>query len=418
MGQHQQMPSYPRNIRFETPTHLDVVQRIILEQIHAAFNKEEFADSRLVLRHELDRFPPTTWLVHGLVLAQSPKLRNLFIEATRNDEGKKDLIMKIRGHYVTPRSMDTALSICYGKLPTLADLISNTPKQTMQELLHIAATGCVLQLSSVVDWSLHNASRTLEWSNIEDALAFALLSTSRSGTIAESPLLDTATYLKRYFATSDDLANAVNGSGTGDPVTISLVESEGPIASTAGALHDNPAQAPDWRVVELLDSCLLFIIKNLPESWELDVSARPLADADRLPVTLESRSPLAKSRFRHIQFGQLPSEATAKANDIDVLLSSIFCSLPFDVLRILLQYIGRRVDSQLPAIFNERERRRRIVMQSKSVDQQTRTEGLNSSWHEAGYEEFLQTDDAGVRVLFRKWVGIRGVREDEALPKT
>ena len=239
----------------------------------------------------------------------------------------------------------------------------------MENALAFAAAGQVLQLQSVMARGLRIAAAILTWDNLERAFSFAI---DRE--------------FGRTWATDTSVL---------PPFSFS---------ATAPALVDSHQKTIDANV-DFLYHCLHFILAKCPSSWNLDVSARPMADIDRLPITAESRSPISKSRLSRIQFGDHPSEITAKSNDLSTVLSSILLSVPFGILKYLLDHLDESVKRQNGKnLVLERETRRQRVLQSDSVSS-AQKKAAADLWTEAGWEEFV-TEAEDSRLLFaRKWVG-------------
>ena len=376
----------------------------LVEHLLQQFNAEEFADCHLTLVHDNLRFEKTTWSLSSLLLAQSPKLRDLLKSAGPSKEGKMSLEIRLTDRFVTPWAMTLALRVLYGErseifslaiVPSSFGLNTEMWALSMDACLAFAAAGHILGLESVVSKGLQTASSILDWDNLEHALSFELESGPNRGTSASIDVIPLYTDSSVWSRESDP----------------SSVINMTPPSSSAESRHERlssgisqPSEVRSAR--DLQTYCLQWIASKLDESWEFDPSARPLAEIDRLPTTAESRSPLSKSRLSRIQFGEHPSEIHAKASDRNVLVSSIVLSLPFVALKYTLNLGSQPLLSQLSTIVKERERRRQIVLQSKSVPWTQRFAAKEHEWAEVGYTEWVETTGDGHVALARTFTGI------------
>ena len=381
----------------------------LTEYVLQNFNNENYADCRLHLTHHFDRFAETEWFLSRLLLAQSPILRDLLQLAEVDEDGKKVVPLKLTDRFITPTSMDSALRVFYGESPlffTGASASAQSAKSKaevstswMAESLAYAASGCLLHLELVVLRGLQIASKILDWDNLEVALSFGLESgLEREWNVSAGVIPAYGPLLPRATDTSPSSRVLITPGSSSDPV----VE----VSSNHDSSSETHQQPDPHSAFDLLLQCLRFVKNNFPSSWEFDVSARPLAEVDRLPVTAESRSPLSKSRLSRIQFGDHPSEATTKSGDHNVLISTILLSLPFIWLDNLLKSVGEPISRNLGLIIKERERRRQIVLQSQSAPDRQRFAARKHEWAEAGYEEYVESGNNDGIYLMRRYAGI------------
>ena len=393
-----------RNVNDCMSSHTPLVEHLLQQ-----FNVEEFADCHLTLVHENLRFEKTTWSLSSLLLAQSRKLRDLLKSAGPSKEGKMSLEITLTDRFVTPWAMNLALRFLYGERSDMFSLAivhsSFGPNAgmwalSMDSCLAFAAVGHVLGLESVVSKGLQTASSILDWDNLERALSFGLESGPNRGTSASVDVIPLCAYSPAWSRGSDP------SSATNLTPPSSSTESRQE-RSRAEGLSSGSSQPSEVRSARDLQTyCLQWIASKLDESWEFDPSARPLAEIDRLPTTAESRSPLSKSRLSRIQFGEHPSEIHAKASDRNVLVSSIVLSLPFVALKYTLNLGSQPLLRQLSTIVKERERRRQIVLQSKSVPWTQRFAAKEHEWAEVGYTEWVEAAGDGHVALARTFTGI------------
>ena len=387
------------------------------------FNLPVYADCRLVLTHKEERFGLTQWYLSSLLLAQSTKLRDLLQASRTGTDGRKLIQLNLTDRFVTPESMEAVLRVCYGESPhgfsgvNPQDHFSRTRTEAltpwMTDTLSYAAAGFLLKMDGVVLRGLDIASKILSWENLEKALSFGLESEIERGRSASASVIPAYRPLNSVEGESSSSCAYTSLPSQETPTTD---KSNGPASSTSASGDYHPPQPQS--AFDLLMHCLRFLTDSFPVSWSLDVSARPLADVDRLPVTAESQSPLSKSRLCTIQFGDRPSEATAKSTDRNLLVSTILLSLPHIWLDYMLKSVGEPIRREITSIVKERERRRYIVLRSQSVSWEQRVTAKDYEWAEAGYEESVETSDDGEVTLSRRYTGIaRDIAEDGTATK-
>ena len=377
------------------------------------FNTAEHADCHLRIFCERFGHGVAEFLLHGLLVAQIPLLRNLMNTAAKQENGMMLLEIQTKDRFITSSAVESALQVFYGKSIMEFDGSSSdtcaskssveVSRDWMENTLALTASGYLLQLEEVISRGFQIASSILNWENIEIALSFAL-----DGGL--DPVWDPSQILPFTTEQSTTEQSTSQSDNTTDIVTPSTSQNSAAEFSVSG---EPSGQAPlefhrgtYWpRANDLLLQCLDFILSEFPPLWELDVMARPLADVDRLPVTAGSRSPLAKSRLSLIRFGDHPSEWAIKLSDRNVTLSSILLSLPF----VLLKYILDRQDESIRArilepIIGERERRRRQASKCELVTGSQRQRGAND-WTQVVWEEFVELEEGSRLNLRRKWAG-------------
>ena len=382
------------------------------------FNLPVYADCRLVVTHKEERFGLTQWYLSSLLLAQSTKLQDLLQASPTGTDGRKLIQLNLTDRFVTPRSMEAVLRVCYGESPHVfsevnpQDHSSRTRTEAltpwMTDTLSYAAAGFLLKMDSVVLRGLDIASRILSWENLEKALSFGLESEIERGRSASASVIPA---YRPINPVEGENSSSCAYTSLPSQETPSTDKSNDPTSSTSASGDYHPPQPQS--AFDLLMHCLRFLTDSFPVSWSLDVSARPLPDVDRLPVTAESQSPLSKSRLCTIQFGDRPSEATAKSTDRNLLVSTILLSLPHIWLDYMLKSVGEPIRREITSIVKERERRRSIVLRSQSVSWEQRVAAKDYEWAEAGYEESVQTSDDGEVTLSRRYTGIARDTADE-----
>lgn len=364
------------------------------------FNTVEHADCRLQIFHEIRMFEVADFLLHSLLIDQIPLLKELRKSTITQENGIRLLRIRTRDRFITPLAIETTLQVCYGRSimeykGSSLDICSSKSSEEistswMGNALALAASGSLFQLESVVSRGLQIASSVLNWENIEKALSFAM-----DGGLHFEWDPDNAF----RTATESFSFNFSDSTVTGVPPGSSEAVATGSnLQSGELSSHPHARSAND-----LLLRCLEFIISRFAESWELDVLARPLADIDRLPVTANSRSPVATSKFSQIQFGDHPSEK-AKSCDENIMLSSLLLSLPFPLLNYILDRMDQTTRSRnINTIVDERERRRRQAVKCESISWSQRQEAADD-WAQAGWKESVVLENSRL-CLQRKWVG-------------
>ena len=397
----------------------------LVEHLLQQFNVDEYADCQLTLVHENLRFAKTTWSLSSLLLIQSYKLRALLKSAGPSENGKVHLEIRLTDRFVTPWAMDSALRVLYGERPemfTLAMIRSTfndmSPQSwifQMDACLGFAAAGHVLGLDHVVSQGLQVACSVLDWDNLDHALSFGLESGPNRGNSASADVIPRY-YYSPVCSRESDPSSTLNLTPPSSSAESGLERSGQPSSNYEGILSISSDIIEVRSASELQTRCLQWIASNLDDTWHFDPSARPLAEVDRLPTTAESRSPLFKSRLSRIQFGDHPSEMHAKASDRNSVISSVVLSLPFTALKYVLDLGTQPILRQLHAIVKERERRRQIVLQSKSVPWDQRLAARDHEWAEVGYTESVETATDGQVSLARKATGIDRQMSEPSTP--
>lgn len=396
----------------------------ILEYLLRNFNVDEYADCRLLVVHDADTFKPISLSLHRILVARSPTLRHLLKKRgeCRENDVTTHLSLRLTDRFITPSAIEAALRTCYGVpassftgkdtgvMPTKSKSKDEFSISWMKESLAFAATGHLLQLEEVVLRGLEIASKILNWENLENALSFALESGLHREHNAKATVFPHNRPISpRSTDTSPSAESVLTPSSVEDPTLGPSIQHS---SSEQEASADESFRPQIRCAFDLLLRCLRFMALEIPDSWELDFSARPLANVYRLPVTVESRYALPNSRLSKIQFGEHPSESSSKCREHDSLASSVVLSLRFSHLKYLLSVGCERVKSQLHEIVAERERRRRIVLQSESVDWRVRRAAVDLEWAEVGYEESVVSGKDGRNDVSRMFTGIYRTEAD------
>ncbi|KAI4251192.1 MAG: hypothetical protein LQ352_005011 [Teloschistes flavicans] len=296
-----------------------------------SFNDPAFADCELYITHVSHRFEPTVVSLHSLLIAQNPVLNGLLQTAEIREDGKRQVLLKVRDQYADPAAIKIGLKVCYGETPARhtaypGELAAESEISTawMDSALALAAAGHVLDMMSVANRGEQIASMIIDWHNLERALAFAM----------------------------DSGVQKIWGSSNGP--------------------SDFPSNSG-----KLLQSCLDFVISNVSENFCLDLEAKSLASIDRLPPDPESQPQTSRSRLSRIQFGELPSELEESTSKHDSLASSILLSLSFPHLKFILDGVPLAINQKnIKLVIEEREQRRARSLNAQT-DATQATEGID-----------------------------------------
>lgn len=387
------------------PDSLSAAPHHLVRHLTRQFNTRENADCCLRISHEGHRFEILEFYIHSLLIDQSPLLKNLRKSAMVLENGLASLQIQTRDRFITPEAIETTLLYCYGKpindFNGFPEAIAPSKSSVevsiswMKNALAVAAAGHLFQLGAVISRGLQVASTILNWGNIERALSFTL-----DGGL--EPVLDFDRILTNTTASSSPFGDAVTAVATPSPGSSENFEARPNIECEESS--DCPSRSYSPSANDFLRHCLDFVVSEFPLSWELDTTAKPLAEIDRLPANEASRSPLTNSRLSLIQFGDHPSEKERQC-DADIALSSLLLSVSFP----LLLYILNRFDETLRTriinpIVDERERRRHKALKLDFVPYgQGQMSG--EEWTQLGWEEFVDSKNPGLS-LQRKWVGL------------
>lgn len=379
-------------------------QFTLTDHLLQCFNVDEYSDYHLVVEHEKDKWV-AEFRLHSLVLSNCSAWKELEKASSVGQDGKKSLKVLTKNKFLTPQAIQAALRVCYGESPLLfigsplhVDPSQNTREVSatwMKNALAFAAAGYLFRIDAVISRGLQIVSRILNWENIDRALIFILFGGLHLDNILSSDLP------VKMFSTSSSSSENLNAAATASS-NDTMDPKDCDFASKSEMFSwDMHQRTPSS---ELLCHCLDFIVTNFPESWSLDTSARPLTDINKLPTPSENRPPSNKLRLSQIQFGDHPSENATKASAENVVLSSIILSLPFVLVKYILERIeGPMRDRSMISVVDERERRRSQGLKTgKTPSNQGRPEADHQT--NAEWEEYVVLDQCSRLTLQRKWV--------------
>ena len=311
----------------------------LLSHLSEHFNCQEYSDCELDI--QANGFNVTIML-HGLLIGQSTKLRNLIKLAPTVSQGGRTIIsLQLLDKCITIPAVIAALQVCYGVTALDAfKSFSSDPtgslrgidmphfehtkiESQMDVTLAYLAAGHVLDLWNVSHCGTLNVIMFMSLETLEKVLSFSL-----DGLMQ---LKDT-TKLQRLI---DAIANG------------SLDHEDGGTYSP----YSN----------QILQTAIEYIVTNLSEYFLLDTFAPTCSSLSPFPAvsTPNLTRSSSRSRLSFIQFGDFPSENFETPMREDTLLSSCLLSVPFILLKHILDRLDRTISQRIskPVIL-ERERRR------------------------------------------------------------
>ncbi|KAI9700993.1 MAG: hypothetical protein M1820_006638 [Bogoriella megaspora] len=369
------LPMPGQSFGFETvEDHSTTVQDFLYSQ----FGNSDFADYILRLTQIRDFFPSFAIPVHGVIVARSPLIAHM-IRSTGSPDLTEDgrfkmLALTVKDRFINGFAFIDVLRHLYGDPLIDADAFTQgftppllDPSSADLELLTeklnyafaYAASGHFLHLGNVVIRGLEIATRLLRWETVEKSLGFALDGGIGPNWKNEDVLED------RDSISSGDETSTRQESSNGSP--------------TFGAYSNR-----------FLQNVVDFIIYHFPKDFTFDATVSQLQQTPRFPRTIESRPATSNVRLSQIQFGQVPIEEVSESSKVTKLVSSILITLPFLVLKHLLENYalgGRlgwpKVVEIMNEVIEERENRRSQFLKNRPAVTD------DAIWSNACWEEFV-----------------------------
>ena len=325
------------------------------------FGNGEFADYILTVTHVHNRFPPLILPVHGILLSRSPTMAQLiksWDNFTYSEDGKFKMIsVLVDDRFIDRFAFSDVLRYLYGDPVTDIDhfTLGFTPpslelgddaayqlgQRTTYAFAYIAS-GFFLQLENVTTRGVDIAVKLLRWETVEKALSFAL----------------------------------AGGLGPNWNDEDSAEDHDSVSSSEDSHKPETSQSSPTYGVyaTRLLQNITDFLVDSFPKDFLFDPNASQLKDVPRLPVVVESRPSTSDPRLSKIQFGEVPMDEVARSSRIASTLSSVLLSLPFPVLKSVLEHhalgdrlSGAEVVDVMKTVIDERERRRSRVLKARVV---------------------------------------------------
>ncbi|KAF2863794.1 hypothetical protein K470DRAFT_254687 [Piedraia hortae CBS 480.64] len=290
------------------------------------FNNPTYADCELIVTDE--KGGRHVMMCHTMVIARSPTLCKILQQHSMHSYKPMATVpVHLVGQYVSVSAFIDCIRFLYGGL--LAEDVPKTWQMSMKDCMcqiisHIA-TGEWLGVREITDSAVKAARDTLDWSSMEALLDFCL-----NGGLSST------------FAIKDDS------------------ETDSDSTSHRSSSRDRGFGRPEWDpyATMLLEYIIEYSIYNLPSCYYLDAAVSSSLEFPGEPM-------LHDKSLDHMQFGHLPLEGYQRPTGIVSTISSILLSLPFAILKIILEHdilTGRigatTVASIMRQIVNERERRR------------------------------------------------------------
>ena len=371
------------------------------------FNNPKYADCRLSISFKNQSYESFDLLLHRVILAYSPFMAALLESSESASDGLRLSSLDVTDKYITPQAIEFAISTCYIQAPDEFHWTAykssgpgaQEPATSMDNNLAILAAGQLFGLPDVVARGSSMAVRELSADTIEQALSFALQAFAKGD-------LESSEYVSAFL----------RGGPSGARRDRSSIDHQMKPDNDSPNARPTNRQTDDGRPwvenIFLFLRCLEWIVRHYPDDCSVDTSAQSLASIDRLPQLPQIPQNGPKSRLSRIQFGSLSSEKDEEAprsTPENMTLSSILLSLPFGLLEHIVSKLQQRMSAEsFKALIDERERRRRRVLQEHPGYNQTNTPlGKDDP---VGWEEYLDTEttteDEGVPYrIAKRWVG-------------
>ncbi|KAF2843428.1 hypothetical protein M501DRAFT_925105 [Patellaria atrata CBS 101060] len=368
-------------------------QQSLREYLVSQFGTHDFADYILELSESRMGSRLFALPVHGIIIARSPRLLRVIQEHANNPayaDGRKILKVQITDRFCTGEAFADALKFLYGGelLETgmftseLENFDSKTgdlsifgiARQRMDGALAYVAAGYFLGISDITARGLKIAKELLRWDTVEQVLDFTLAAGFEN------------------FEPRDPASNLSTSQQDKS-------ENELPTQMLAYGKYG------DALLTDIVD----FLCSNIPPGFNFINSVPELRGIPRLPIMEESRPSTANPRLSRIQFGDLPATEITQMSFITRILSSIFLSLPFSVLRSIFssQTLNERLPTSevlelLRSVVAERESRRQRAIRGPLSNDVPYRVLQNLDWEESVKYD---TQDSPERRLNRSYVG-------------
>nr|POF04193.1 hypothetical protein CFP56_21948 [Quercus suber] len=290
---------------------------------------------------------------HKMLLSRSQMLFELISasDASNSSSSPTQLHIRLDETYVRIRPFLDSLKFIYGGSLPQANPLRHAGfdsesmavnRSRMEDAMTYIATGSWLKMPVVATRGVEVATCLLNWDTVTIALSFAL----EGG-------------LSQVWSQYDDVSEDKGLSSSRD-------------ASLAQDIR--PPKYEPYSTT-FLQRIVHSIVQMLPLNFYLDASAPQLEAVPRLPtlpLTHASRPSQSDPRLSKIRFGEVPIEDLQRPSYITTTSSSILLSLPFPVLKFLLEHpelaarLGpETVASIMRQVVAEREFRRTKVMSAR-----------------------------------------------------
>ena len=378
-GHHRRHSTFGLPIPGQSITTATIEEDVALrDYLCSQFGTIDFADYVLSLTQVYDNFPPLMLPVHGVIISRSPVMAQL-IRSSGNlaysEEGKlKILPVLIEDRFINAFAFSDALRHLYGAPMVDADRFTQgftipstelddeslfTLDQRADYALALAASGHFLKQEHIIARGIDIAIKFLRWETVEKALSFAL-----DGGLGPNWKSEDGPEDRDSVSSSDD----------------------------SSSKPETPQSFPTYGFygTRLLQNIVDFLAYYFPKDFVLDSNAQQLKRNPRFPAIDTSRPSTSDPRLSRIQFGEVPVEEITRSSKIATTLSSVLVSLPFPVLKSLLEHyvLGGRLGwpkavDLMKTVIEERENRRSRVLRHRTIIVTDDALARNARWEES-----------------------------------
>jgi hypothetical protein len=379
--------------------------RELTEYLQAQFQNPSNADILIVLYLKSGPNFETPFPAHSLLASRSPVLKRAIDSAKGNDKRGQEKRIQVETNdcFIRPDAFGLALWRLYGgnllsfedfsvnahlsRSPPSLQLDKIAAEHQLKFVLAYAAAGNFLQIPSVSERALYLLGLMINWSTIERIFDFVL-----EGGLSSKWLDENQPNRSTRHANKDGPALDSSSSHT----TI---------------LHDTPTYGTlaDALLHELLD----FAIHEFPMPFKLDISALENGLTPSHTSTEQPTRGTHKSKPGFIQFGDIENDGS-EADQTTIILSKVLLSLPFHVLKTILEstvlgnvdgWISPAMRRQvMESVISEREARRLAAIEAIHTRPEQSTDNL--ALEQLGWKESVITSEAlgHLPTLHQEWI--------------
>lgn len=407
----------------------------VSEHLSRLFITKEWADWSIQVSSPVTHLEPVGYLAHGIFMARSPILRQEMRRKVQSHHMGRVIVIS-PDWYIQPQSFEAVLRYLYTEslltklevqhMFCITGLENGKSAREYQSavILSYWMAGLILGLRPVADQAAKLAHEIMDWDVLEFTLQHALMlkeraldstaersttqphtpGSSKAGSASAASLQNT---LRSPFSAPSEYffptPNLESQSGYRYPTINAIISKK-----MKKIVYEFISQHVDMSSFETEDQSITILKSYLPETREYSNSSRyksnPALAAIRfgsMPVTEEEMTP-----------ARTPSEISRTPGQV---ASAILLNLGYADLSDFCQVLKNTVKTRLgdgshrdwiQKIIAEREKRRRMVLSSKTISNQERL-SKEQTWNVVGWEEYIEaTDDliAGWE-LCRKWTG-------------
>ncbi|GAB7362041.1 hypothetical protein MBLNU230_g2075t1 [Neophaeotheca triangularis] len=305
---------------------------------------------------------------HKIVISRSPTLRGLVYSAPLPPGAgafKTQIHVALQGRFQSAEALKESVRFLYGgpllQMPLVSPLEPGNHER-VETALRYLATGAYLQADQIAQRGMEITLALLYWDTLPNAVAYAFehgISTFWQNQGGVEQLKDRNDFLRQPEWTEESISNIYQ--------------------------------------VQFQQRLLDWIIHYFPTDFYLDTSQSQMEILPRLPslpATHQRKNSQADPRLSKIRFGDMEADNLARPHIGITALSSLLLSLPFPVLKGLLEHwvLAQRlgfetVASIMRSVVNEREKRRKQALLAwiadSAVDHTAKTNAVQTMhWEE------------------------------------